>query len=321
MFLFLQPCSALILHSYDRRAPHFDGANFFHFLAGLDAHHPAVPRVLARLQLAAIPVGILESFVRLSCAPEQYLQYPEMAEDELHTPLTYAVLTANCPVVEWLLSQGANPDCHYVAPNSGLEPYAGFEPCSGFDPIPSSSSWPIMSAATFKDTSMLMLLLERGANVHVSRDPSCSRLGVGEPEVYVSVTGKLTPLHLAAYHRRYDGVQLLILHGADFRGECDLVDPNHRGFYFIGFAATGTARDATVLGIKSEHLAKRRSEEDRLLENAVTDALEEYDAAVQAGLRERRLFVLCCLQKLGSLKSLPEHVVANIFNLASLYCL
>lgn len=297
----------------------------FHLLPALDACHPAVSRFLARLELAPFPVGILETFKRIPYVPEEGPDESGMSTKNLnlHSPLTYAVSVGNRLVAEWLLTVGADPNCHYIEPGLDLEPFARFGPCPDLEPYsepyPSPTSWPIMYAATCKDTSMLRLLLERGANVHVSRIPSSSRWGVGGPEIYHRVLKRMTPLHLAGYHRRYDNVRLLIFHGADFRRECDLVDPTNRG-RLVGFNASGTARDAAVMGSIAERLSKtsdiHRSYE--LDEDAVSSVLEGYDSALQAGLEERRAFVLCCLRKSGNVKSIPGHLIAKIFHLAAL---
>lgn len=286
----LQPCQP---SKYDRSGrPFFDGASIFHFLANLDAHHPAVPRFLARLAQTPIAEGILERFVQIPCGPERDLHNPETVKETLHNPLTYAVFAGNRLVVEWLLTLGANPDCHYINPTYGT--YVAF---------PSLSSWPILYAATCKDTAMLRSLLRRGADVHVARQPLKDRWGFSGPEVFNSVPGAFTPLHLAAYHRRYDSVRLLILHGAHFRRECELADPMNDGYLQVACKPTGRAREAVKLGIQEEHLLKRSSPEDLdLPETAVAEALEEYDAALQAGLGKRRLFVLCCLRERGNLK-------------------
>lgn len=288
----------------------YDGANIFHFLAHLDAHHPAVPRFMTRLALTIIPDGILERFVQIP--PEQDFSYCDVGlDDSLHNPLTYAVFSGNHLLVELLLTLGADPDCRYIYPRAR--------------PHPSSSSWPILYAATCKDTVMLRSLLGRGADVHVARRPFTDRWGFSGPEIYGGIPGDLPPLHLAAYHRRLDSVRLLVLHGADVRRECDLVDPQYLTPYEkrIGCKTTGSARDTVTIGIKDEHRMKRGYPEDepQLHESIFTDALEEYDVAVQAGLGERRLFVLCCLTKGSSLKvpSLPGPLLAIILNLASLW--
>ncbi|GAQ79669.1 hypothetical protein KFL_000350230 [Klebsormidium nitens] len=184
-------------------------------------------------------------------------------------PLTYAVFSGNCPVVEWHLTRGADPDCRYIYPNPG-----------GYEPYPSLSSWPVLYAATWKDASMLRCLLEHGASVHVARRPLMDRWGFGGPEVYDRVPNVLTPLHLAAYHRRYHGIRLLVFYGADFRRKCDLEEPGCRGRYMVEFNASGTARDAVITGLTIEHAVKSTAttewQDDHLHENAFTYALEEY---------------------------------------------
>ncbi|GAQ79667.1 hypothetical protein KFL_000350220 [Klebsormidium nitens] len=274
--LFLALCPALRPNPLYGGTP-FDGASIFHFLANLDAHHPAVQRFLARLAQTPTPEGFLESFVSISPGPERDLLYSEVPGEGLQNPLTYAVFSGNCLVVEWLLNLGANPDCHYIFEESGRSL-----------PSPSLASWPILYAATCKDTSMLRSLLRRGANVHVARRPFPNRLGFSGPEVYGSVEGAFPPLHLAAYHRRFDAVRLLVLHGADFLRECELLDPMHDVAYLRGCKTSGTARDAAIIGLKDEHQLKPSLENVYVREEAVTDALEEYDAAVQTDLRERR---------------------------------
>ncbi|GAQ79668.1 hypothetical protein KFL_000350225 [Klebsormidium nitens] len=212
-----KPCYSF---TYDQFPRIFEGASVFHFLPALDAYHPAVPRFLARLAQAPMPVGMLERFTRISGEPETEPDHMGPADEDIHNPLTHAVFSGNRLVAELLLKLGADPDCHHI--DSSLRS----------KPFPSPSSWPLIHAATCQDTSMLRLLLEWGASVHVSRRPTCESRGwwgLGGPEVYWILPEAMTPLHLAAYRRRYDNVRVLVFHGADVRKECNLGDRHIRG--------------------------------------------------------------------------------------------
>lgn len=76
---------------------------------------------------------------------------------------------------------------------------------------------------------ILVSLLKAGASVHVARGPIRARIGFHFPNVEAPyrTLKEMTPLHLAAYHRRFKNVRTLVLHGADFTEECDFQKSRH----------------------------------------------------------------------------------------------
>lgn len=250
----------------------------FHFLPHLDPSNPATLSVLERLSTAGL-------------APDLFSNFIEGDGQQLcSNPLTVAVCYENRLVTAWLLVMGADPDCHEFR--------------GDYEPHPVDSSWPVMTAAMHEDPATLALLLKHGASVHVIRRPTSD----GRKREAFRQTQEMTPLHFAAYRRRFENVRLLVLHGADFETRCNLKGnfdspDEHR-----------VPREAVEAGMRAEEggMYYKGPPFDK---KAVDGAVALYDAAVRGAVEERRLLVFGCFYA-RRLPSLPVHMLKRIFDLA-----
>lgn len=278
------------------RQPEYDSASLFHFLADLDPSHPTVPRLLERLGNAGVEPSMLEEF-----------SYFSQKGDGWHNPLTCAVFSENLLVTEFLLAHGANPNCvHYEDVQILGYRYDG--------PLLNSASWPLVHAATREDARFVKVLLAHGASVHVEREPgfyycpdekhleayTCGRWG--------RAPGAMTPLHFAAYNRRFENVRALVLHGADFTKRCIFSGQDKSQFL-------RTPRETVEEGLRAEHGTLHRDQP--FDESVVAGSLIEYDTAVREALNERKLLVLGCL-RVCKPRDFPDEVMAAILDLANL---
>ncbi|GAQ83060.1 hypothetical protein KFL_001340140 [Klebsormidium nitens] len=263
--------------------PTLDGATLFHLLLGLDTSHPTVPRLLKRLANSGkVQPSMLDRLVVM----------PRFVGN-ISNPLTAAVFLGDRLLTGWLLANGANPNCFEVVT------------FSDGDKRVSESSWPIVQASVQGKPCFLKLLLEAGASVHVARGPITRKVLLGSPgtvEAPYRNLREMTSLHLAAYHRLFENVRILVLHGADFRRECDFRE--HR--YKYGDHGESTAKDLRVprgaveAGFQDAHERHANFQRfcpayDVLVEKAVSKALKQYDATVRAAVGKRRFLVLGCL--------------------------
>lgn len=272
----------------------FEGASLLHLLADLDPHHPAVTRLLERLGKTKISPEMLEMFAKIPrlCGDA----FPEVVK---HSPLMCAVFAGNYVVTKWLLALGADP-------NSASGEKMRTRPYSR------RPSWPIVRAAMHKDSGVLRLLLKRGASVHVARRPASDRSSSEDPKL--ENVGFVAPLHMAAYHRRFENVRLLVLHGANFHEEGDFCDD---AFNVSSPVKSMPPRDFVRKGVR-DALATRRRWLSRSWEPTIPCALDEYDSAVREALEKRRLLVLGCLRA-SCQGSIPGHLLRGIFERASLF--
>lgn len=208
-------------------------------------------------------------------------------------------------MTEWLLIKGAARDPFDIC--GGIYSPRGISQglCGG--------SYPLVRAAMQKDGTILKVLLRHGARADSSRKANY-------PEVHWRTIGRVTSLHVAAYHRCFENVRVLVVNGADFERLANFAEDSC--VYSERFL---TPREAVKEGLKYRKVHEESEDGDetegRTLEEkaVVVAALAEFDLAVRRALEERRLLVLGCLRaRARRLPSVPSHLLKCIFESAKL---